>query len=376
MNSMGRNDPCYCGSGKKYKKCHMLVESAARTDRDPRYEAFRSMRNAADEEVLRVLPNLIAQNEVERFLHSYDSPPFLSPRQRKRLLEDDDALEHIESHEPVVLLRAWRTDSGENLGALAVERYPSRFTAEQKDYLLSEGRNLVTFVQAREFFPEEGTILAEDVLDGEVYRIFDYAMARNPMPHAIVAGRLVPYPHGQGFVMDPLGQTVFEPREKDDLITAVAGMIKRPGLRGAELKKVLQVQPLVFYWSALWKFHRWLERPAPVLVNRDGTPFAPPRKKSASKSGAVPRPPDFPLEVLQQIGRQMFEKWMRETLDSPVPALGDLSPRACCATVEGRRKVRAWIDDYEHDLSRKVEDPVMGAFDMDEVRRQLGLMAP
>ena len=23
-----RNDPCYCGSGKKYKKCHMLIDNA------------------------------------------------------------------------------------------------------------------------------------------------------------------------------------------------------------------------------------------------------------------------------------------------------------------------------------------------------------
>lgn len=24
-NKIGRNDPCYCGSGKKYKKCHFLT---------------------------------------------------------------------------------------------------------------------------------------------------------------------------------------------------------------------------------------------------------------------------------------------------------------------------------------------------------------
>ncbi len=23
---IGRNDPCYCGSGKKYKKCHLLQQ--------------------------------------------------------------------------------------------------------------------------------------------------------------------------------------------------------------------------------------------------------------------------------------------------------------------------------------------------------------
>ena len=24
MNKIGRNDPCPCGSGKKYKKCHLF----------------------------------------------------------------------------------------------------------------------------------------------------------------------------------------------------------------------------------------------------------------------------------------------------------------------------------------------------------------
>ena len=27
MKDIGRNDPCFCGSGKKYKKCHLLEEN-------------------------------------------------------------------------------------------------------------------------------------------------------------------------------------------------------------------------------------------------------------------------------------------------------------------------------------------------------------
>lgn len=27
---IGRNDPCPCGSGQKYKKCHLLLEKEAR----------------------------------------------------------------------------------------------------------------------------------------------------------------------------------------------------------------------------------------------------------------------------------------------------------------------------------------------------------
>ena len=28
MNTIGRNDPCHCGSGKKYKKCHLAEDQA------------------------------------------------------------------------------------------------------------------------------------------------------------------------------------------------------------------------------------------------------------------------------------------------------------------------------------------------------------
>lgn len=30
MEKLGRNDPCHCGSGKKYKNCHMNSETSKR----------------------------------------------------------------------------------------------------------------------------------------------------------------------------------------------------------------------------------------------------------------------------------------------------------------------------------------------------------
>jgi hypothetical protein len=33
-SSLGRNDPCHCGSGKKYKQCHLAADEAkAREER-------------------------------------------------------------------------------------------------------------------------------------------------------------------------------------------------------------------------------------------------------------------------------------------------------------------------------------------------------
>ncbi len=31
MSKIGRNDPCHCGSGQKYKKCHLPKDDAAKS---------------------------------------------------------------------------------------------------------------------------------------------------------------------------------------------------------------------------------------------------------------------------------------------------------------------------------------------------------
>ena len=44
MNRPGRNDLCYCGSGKKYKKCHMPADQAAGQEKRAATEAVRYLR--------------------------------------------------------------------------------------------------------------------------------------------------------------------------------------------------------------------------------------------------------------------------------------------------------------------------------------------
>jgi hypothetical protein len=41
--NLGRNDPCHCGSGKKYKQCHLAEDEAkARTERAKAAEAAQA----------------------------------------------------------------------------------------------------------------------------------------------------------------------------------------------------------------------------------------------------------------------------------------------------------------------------------------------
>lgn len=57
---IGRNDPCYCGSGKKYKQCHMKIEQAEAKERRDWESAARFLRR-----------DFIALAQEERFAESF-----------------------------------------------------------------------------------------------------------------------------------------------------------------------------------------------------------------------------------------------------------------------------------------------------------------
>lgn len=49
MAKIGRNDPCACGSGKKYKKCCMASDEAAATGRLPSLASYFQEHDEPDE---------------------------------------------------------------------------------------------------------------------------------------------------------------------------------------------------------------------------------------------------------------------------------------------------------------------------------------
>ena len=44
MSKPGRNDPCYCGSGKKYKQCHLRIDAAKEREEREQHEAAHFLR--------------------------------------------------------------------------------------------------------------------------------------------------------------------------------------------------------------------------------------------------------------------------------------------------------------------------------------------
>ena len=60
MDKPGRNDPCYCGSGKKYKKCHMAADKEQENERRRLADAASWMRK-----------DLLKYAKEERFNESF-----------------------------------------------------------------------------------------------------------------------------------------------------------------------------------------------------------------------------------------------------------------------------------------------------------------
>lgn len=71
--ALGRNDPCHCGSGKKYKQCHLDKDEAA----------AREARAAAMAEAEKNAPPPEPAKEGEKpALKSHDKPTFHEQRGR------------------------------------------------------------------------------------------------------------------------------------------------------------------------------------------------------------------------------------------------------------------------------------------------------
>jgi hypothetical protein len=69
-----------------------------------------------------------------------------------------------------------------------------------------------------------------------------------------------------------------------------------------------------------------------------------------------------------------MDRHYRDTLDQPVPALGNKSPRAAVKTASGRAKVADWLKMMENWTARTGEsDSAMASYSFDWMWTELGI---
>jgi hypothetical protein len=79
-------------------------------------------------------------------------------------------------------------------------------------------------------------------------------------------------------------------------------------------------------------------------------------------------------EVLEGAGQETMDRHYRDTLDQPVPALGNKSPRAAVKTATGRAKVADWLKMMENRTAKAGEsNSAMATYSFDWMRTELGI---
>ena len=90
MTAVGRNDPCPCGSGKKYKKCCLAADEAASRERAREHRirdsALAQLLDFSDE------PEFDDDHDVAEMLFWADRLDGLSDAEADALISSDDAI--------------------------------------------------------------------------------------------------------------------------------------------------------------------------------------------------------------------------------------------------------------------------------------------
>lgn len=430
--SIGRNDPCPCGSGQKYKKCHLAADSAPR---DAARSDTRSSLHELDNRIVRD----ILEHAARRFPHD--------------LREE---AENLDSH-PLLdaqLAGQWLAWIAHFDGRPAVEWYLehagwslSRGAAE---WIAAQRQAWLSIWQVVEVEPGHKLVL-RDLLSGEQRVVHEVQGSRVLEVNLLVLCRIVDY--GGVSTLCGIHPLPLRPEHGLQVIDRMRKVLRRKtAIPPARLRELRIAWRMLDEWSNVIDA---LNGP-PTLVNRDGDPilmtsdrwkiaagsrkaivaavrsmedareeepgnFAIVRQSDMTLFGFVrvtgttvvvetnsiaradllrdrietscagllgarvrshsdptavfhedpsDLPPDPATPEENALIREMKERHYIAWLDDAIPALGGKSPRETARTASGRERVKLLLQGME-DLERTADEDAR--FDVRRLWRELGL---
>ena len=96
----------------------------------------------------------------------------------------------------------------------------------------------------------------------------------------------------------------------------------------------------------------------------------------SKRTDGPPSPPDSPeitAEEARQIVHQSLDRYYREQLDRPIPALENVSPRQAIKTAQGCEKVVGWLKRLENLIARQNPSDPMADYETTWLWDELGL---
>jgi hypothetical protein len=423
VSDVGRNDPCPCGSGKKYKRCHLAIDSAAGSIHDMDHDLTAAMYTFASE--------LVGEPWLDPDEIDPDSLPFLLPftfysRERHgRSLAEEFAEAEGESLQ--ARMRSWLAAQLEAwLSVWEVQSVePGRrvrlrdvLTGVQRDVLeLTASSQLVvhhhvlarvvgfegeSYLAGMHPFPL-APLAAADVIDGirrqlrVKHRVSPERLqgaratgivvrAWDDMIHLLV-DRAERGPALSNTDGDPLvivtDRFALAAEDRARVAAAIRGMPDVDGgvddsfilLRNKTIlatisltARALKVESLSLRRADAVRDE--IEAACGELLRFKGRGIIDPLSERAREAAGPP----VPLPKASPEAMAYAREWKRNHYaawgDEPLPALGGKTPREAMSTARGRAKVEALLREFEHHEAKLDPDERV---DFAEVRRDLGL---
>ena len=251
----GRNDPCPCGSGRKYKKCCFAAEQAV-----PLEVARANSLKAADRVLMERLMSFASRRFGDAWIDFAITAYSGSPKERIGEYEYQLLIPWAVYHLPV-------GDRGIPVAQYFVEENARRLSGQERDLIDAQLQTWLSIWEIRDVMPGVGMSVVDQLTKEErfVHEVAGSADA-NPRDSVLL---LVTTVGGVSFATgthpQPLG-----PRDAEYVVREARGMCRvrtRPVRIDVLLDVVVQIE-LIHLWREI--FAEAAVRPHPQLTNTDG----------------------------------------------------------------------------------------------------------
>lgn len=270
MNKPGRNDPCHCGSGKKYKKCCLLNEDIKRIV-NYEYEVHLQFRRILTEKMEDVLLETLAV--LDMGTAALTQCPLYDEAIEEWLIDSGDGNRVIKSMHKPFMLFGFQCFNEKFLWQYCLEDLSSLFNTEERAFLQEFYTAPLGFFQAKEIFSEEALIEVEDILTGRRYQVKDKGLSSCLVYHDIFSGFLIPFTDNT-FVLEGATEYKIPPEEKAwliDILTELALHEPKGKSRSKEqISANLRNYPELIFNLTIMYLYRVYNKPMPTLTTTDG----------------------------------------------------------------------------------------------------------
>lgn len=253
---IGRNDPCPCGSGKKYKRCHLGADRAAGSGGAARSGSEPPAATAALHELDGRLASGMASYARERFGEAW--------LRFTRDFADAEATSQLSLHWSLYHLRV----RGRRVVDRFLEERGDRLTREERAWLEAQSRAWLGIWEVQEAEPGASLDL-EDLLTGERRHVLEASASRTLARREAVLARVVDH-EGLSLICGT------HPSPLPPLAAAEVVRVFRARLRRARSPAVERLRDeslgrdLIAHWEAACAALAERARIPPTLQNTDG----------------------------------------------------------------------------------------------------------